>query len=67
MLCIRCGQVHNQLYGQRCENCWALAQAATGIVGVPYLSGLGERRPRKKAEPQHPDFAALVCGKIVKM
>jgi len=55
------------MYGQRCEDCWAIGQAAIGIVGIPYVSGLGERRPRKKAQPQHPDFAALLRGSFVKM
>ncbi len=68
MLCIRCGRCHNGTYGQRCENCWALAQASTGIVGVPYLSGLGEQRLKKKADPQvNPDFAAILSGSFVKM
>lgn len=67
MRCIRCGRDHNGMYGQRCEDCWAIGQAAIGIVGIPYVSGLGERRPRKKAQPQHPDFAALLRGSFVKM
>lgn len=67
MFCIRCGRGHNGVYGQRCEDCWALAQAATGIIGIPYLSGLGERRPTKKAEPQHPDFVALFRSNFVKV
>ena len=69
MLCIRCSRFHNGIYGQRCEDCWSIAQAATGIVGIPYVSGLGlgERRLKKQSKPQHPDFAALLRGNFVKV
>jgi len=66
MLCIRCGKSHNGTYGQRCEDCWSIGQAATEIIGIPYVSGLGERR-RKKKIILHPETAALLCGNFVKI
>jgi|GEM_PF-5604962 len=66
MRCIRCGREHNETYGQRCEDCWALGQAAIGIAGIPGLSGLsGNHRPIKESVPNHPDFAAMLRGEIV--
>ena len=62
----KCGSEHNGIYGSRCENCWADAQdKTTGPHGMPYLSGLGERRSRTTSPPSDPDFFALVNGGIV--
>jgi hypothetical protein len=65
MRCIRCGKEHKGIYGQRCEDCWAIAQFAVSSAeshGVPYVSGLGELRPRTNDRPSDPDVAALVSG-----
>ncbi len=64
--CIRCGKNHNGLYGQRCEDCWSLAQADVGEpVGIPYLPGLGERRPLRQPVSNNPDFGAMLRGGFV--
>ena len=62
----KCGTEHNGLYGSRCEDCWAEAQnGAGGPHGIPYVSELGERRPRRTVLPNNPDLLALVSGGVL--
>ena len=58
-----CGrELTNDTYGQRCEDCWASQQACPDRPnGIPYLSGLGERRPIK-ASCYSDDLVSLFAG-----
>jgi len=66
MRCSQCGARHNGTYGSRCEDCWADAQVGDDRPqGTPYLSGLGEWRPRRTVLPSNPDLFSLVMGGVV--
>ena len=64
MRCIRCGRIDSGIYGQRCEDCWSLAQAdACSPVGVPDVSGLGGGRMAN--DDPDPDVRDLLAGRVL--
>ncbi len=63
--CIKCGaKLRNDVYGRRCENCWAAAQRTDAPKGIPNVSGLDRAEPAKRMVSS-PDVEALLRGAFV--